>query len=244
MKRRIDEVDQSNGLVTLAINRTKTSIRRLRLEYAVLLERLESNAITFPDNIEEMSPPPSPSFEFEASSKPPKKQKKPAAAKATAKARVRDPNLPKRPTNAYLIFCEMEKERIKQQTGDTSLSAIPELGKSLVEAWKNLSEEEKKPYQKVYEDDRERYKREMAIYNSEKQGGQATPAIDAEDGELATNEELANQMDEEEDHELPGANNEDLEAPSEPPSEAHSEFHSELPSEPPSEANYNIKQEE
>lgn len=83
--------------------------------------------------------------------------------------KIRDPDLPKRPTNAYLIFCEMEKERIKKELEEKSPGAVTDLSKTLTENWKNLNDEERKPYYKLYEDDRERYQREMVVYNQKKQ---------------------------------------------------------------------------
>lgn len=65
MKKRITEVEESNEVATLALSRSKMAIRRLRLEYAVLLERLEQRAIMIPDGnteLEDMSPPPSPTI--------------------------------------------------------------------------------------------------------------------------------------------------------------------------------------
>ena len=86
------------------------------------------------------------------------------ASTTMGKQKARDPDLPKRPTNAYLIFCEMEKERIKQDDPNAS-----DLSKSMTEAWKNLSEERRRPYYKLYEDDRIRYQREMAEYNQKRE---------------------------------------------------------------------------
>lgn len=190
MKKRIDEIDQSNELAVLAISRTKNSIRRMRLEYSILLERLEENAVNFPDNLEDMSPPPSPSLDIndEKTLKGPviKKQKRSKSDGTTgnsvSKSRIRDPNLPKRPTNAYLIFCELEKERIKQSTGDNSLASVTDLGKSLVEAWKNLDEEGRKPYHKIYEEEKERYRQEMLAYNKKNKGIKAD--MDGDDPEF------------------------------------------------------------
>lgn len=175
MKKRIEEIDQSNELATLAISRTKNSIRRMRLEYSILLERLEQNAVDLPDNYEEMFAPPSPSMDIndEKTLKGPalKRQKRSKADEPNSgdsKTRIRDPNLPKRPTNAYLIFCELEKARMKQSTGDSTLSTVTDLGRSLIEAWKNLDDESRKPYHKIYEEDRERYRREMMAYKKNK----------------------------------------------------------------------------
>lgn len=168
------------------------AIRRMRLEYMILLERLEERAIMIPDGAineyEDMSPPPSPTILDESlSNSNPKltrngltkrggKKTKGGSASTgnsgngSARAqRIRDPDLPKRPTNAYLIFCEMEKERIKQELEEKNPGATMELSKSLTEAWKNLEDEKRKPYYELYEEDRDRYQREMSVYNQKKQ---------------------------------------------------------------------------
>lgn len=132
----------------------------MRLEYSILLERLESHAVGLPE-YDDISPPPSPSYNFESEDKSPKKKLKKAVNK-----KIRDPNLPKRPTNAYLIFCESEKERIKKESGDNSLTSINELGKTLIEKWKNLTEAEKKQYHKLFEEAKERYQKEMLEYKN------------------------------------------------------------------------------
>lgn len=167
------------------------AIRRLRLEYAVLLERLENRAIMIPDGNheqEDMSPPPSPTILDESLNTSNAKLTRNGLSKRGGKKtkgvssttgnsgnsngrtqRIRDPDLPKRPTNAYLIFCEMEKERIKHELEERNPGAVTELSKSLTEAWKNLDDEKRKPYYKLYEDDRDRYQREMSVYNQKKQ---------------------------------------------------------------------------
>ncbi|CUM47155.1 unnamed protein product [Debaryomyces tyrocola] len=191
LKKRITEVEESNEVATLALSRTKMTIRRLRLEYAVLLERLEQRAIMIPDGnteLEDMSPPPSPTILDESLNTTNAKLTRNGLSKRGGKKakgvsntagnsgnnnsrtqRIRDPDLPKRPTNAYLIFCEMEKERIKHELEERNPGAVTELSKSLTEAWKNLDDEKRKPYYKLYEDDRDRYQREMAVYNQKKQ---------------------------------------------------------------------------
>lgn len=132
----------------------------MRLEYSILLERLENHAVGLPE-FNDISPPPSPSYNFEVEDKSPKKKIKKAVTK-----KIRDPNLPKRPTNAYLIFCELEKERIKKETGDDSLTSINELGKMLIEKWKNLNETDKKQYHKLFEEAKEKYQKEMLEYKN------------------------------------------------------------------------------
>lgn len=189
LKKRITEVEENNEVATLALTRTKMAIRRLRLEYVILLERLEERAIMFPDGnneLEEMSPPPSPTILDESLNSSNAKLTRNGLSKRGGKKvkggssssgnngnsnrtqRIRDPDLPKRPTNAYLIFCEMEKERIKHELEERNPGVALELSKALTEAWKNLDDESRKPYYKLYEDDRDRYQREMSVYNQKK----------------------------------------------------------------------------
>lgn len=158
------------------------SIRRMRLEYSILLERLEERAVLVPNvfnnEAEDMSPPPSPSglddsFNSKFSRGGLKKGKrKPAGSPPnplSAKAqRIRDPLLPKRPTNAYLIFCDAAKERVRKELEERSPGAATDLSKALTEAWKNLNADLRKPYYKLYEEDRDRYQREMTEYNKRK----------------------------------------------------------------------------
>ncbi|CAI5758445.1 unnamed protein product [Candida verbasci] len=172
LKRRVLEIEESNEIATIALNRTQSSIRRLRLEYTILLERLETRVNQLPDSLnsfEEMAGPPTPAMLDDSivksrnGKKATKRPTKSTDSKNTNLAK-RDPDLPKRPTNAYLIFCEQEKERLKSDPDH-----IPhDLSKNMTENWKNLTEEDKKPYFKLYEDDKIRYQKEMEVYNSKK----------------------------------------------------------------------------
>ncbi|CAK7916116.1 hypothetical protein CAAN1_22S00254 [[Candida] anglica] len=187
LKKRINEVEESNEIATLALSRTKTAIRRLRLEYAILLERLEERAIVPAFDGEDMQFPPTPIVLDESLTNNSKSVKGGAAKKNGRKiggrsgstlsgsnattgktGKIRDPDLPKRPTNAYLIFCEMEKDRIRQELEAKNPGVVNDLSRTLTEAWKNLDDESRKPYYKLYEDDKDRYQREMAVYNSKK----------------------------------------------------------------------------
>lgn len=200
LKKRITEVEESNDVATLALTRTNAVIRRLRLEYAILLERLEERATNPAFDPEDMSPPPSPKILDESLNSSNVKLNKGGSGvkrgsrKAGGRAGssvagsngssgasskpARDPNLPKRPTNAYLIFCDMEKDRIRLELEEKNPGAVSELSKAITEAWNNLNEEGRAPYFKLYQDDRERYHREMSIYNQRKQeaGEAETPA--------------------------------------------------------------------
>lgn len=175
-------MDESNQIATLAISRTKAFIRRLRIEYAVLLERIEARGLQpKSDCPESLQRPPYPKYLGESlnfsNSKSYNLHMEPAGVtsltvsgdKFTLDSNgLRDPELPKRPSNAYLIFCEVEKERVRQQLEDDPDSALNDLSKTLTEEWKNLDDEARKPYYKLYEDDRETYQREMSIYSQRK----------------------------------------------------------------------------
>lgn len=185
LQQRLAEVEELNEVATLALTRTKAAIRRLRLEHVILLERIEERALAVPEGLnlfEEMACPPNPVVmdELLAAAGMARhgvvrrvlKKKGGAgttaasAAAAGARAKLRDPDQPKRPTNAYIIFFDMEKDRIRKE--HEALGTTGDLSKTLTEVWRNMSEEEKKPYFKLYEDDRLRYQREMAEYNERK----------------------------------------------------------------------------
>lgn len=150
------------------------SIRRLRLEHAILLERLEGQIVQTSANDEMMSTPPNPTLLDDSlniksvrnGASKSKKSKTYLLSNGSTKKAVRDPHLPKRPTNAYLMFCEKEKERIKIDV--MANGSGKDISKVLTDSWKELDSEQKKPYQQLYEEDRERYKREMIEYNKRK----------------------------------------------------------------------------
>lgn len=153
LKRKVDDLKEGNEVLALAIQRTRLSVKRLKLEYSVLLERLESRVELDPELRYENPLPTLESFKEELMTKPLKKAKG-----KRRKAKDRDPNMPKRPTNAYLLFCEMNKEKMRE-------NGSQDVSKDLTEAWKSLNEQDRKPYYKLYNEDRERYQKEMQIYS-------------------------------------------------------------------------------
>lgn len=152
LKRKVEDLKEGNEVLALAIQRTRLSVKRLKLEYSVLLERLESRVELDPELRYENPLPTLESFKDELMTKPLKKPKS-----KRRKAKDRDPNMPKRPTNAYLLFCEMNKEKMRE-------NGSQDVSRDLTEAWKSLNENDRKPYYSLYNQDRLRYQREMELY--------------------------------------------------------------------------------
>lgn len=163
LKRKIEELKESNEVVGLALQRSRLAVKRLKLEYGVLLERLEARAELDPE-LDTFNPLPSlETFNKELLATPLKKPKT-----RRQKIKDRDPNMPKRPTNAYLLFCEMNKDKVRE-------SGSVDVTKDLTENWKNLTEQERKPYYRLYNEDRERYQAEMEVYNKKGKTDDAGP---------------------------------------------------------------------
>lgn len=173
-KRRLEELKDQNVVLGLAIQRSRLSVKRLKLEYGVLLERLESRIELDPELNCEDPLPTLASFKQELLTKPFRKFKT-----KRHKVKERDPNMPKRPTNAYLLYCEMNKERIRQ-------NGSLDVTRDLAEGWKNLNEQDRKPYYKLYSEDRERYQMEMEIYNKK------ISNIDADDDKEENEQKIKN----------------------------------------------------
>lgn len=148
-------------MIVATIEHLKRMIQRARLERALLLERLEqhANALVSANEIE--SPPESPLYS-EPAEKVPEKRKEPAKRTPVA----RDPSLPKRPQNAYIIFCEAQRDRIRAELESADPDGKHDLNKVLNERWKLMGQQGRNEYQELYKQDRIRYAKEMALVPS------------------------------------------------------------------------------
>lgn len=256
LEARINDVNGYNESMAVEISRKKAAIKRLKMEYAILLERLEIKTLSKKTSLSTIaalySTPPSgndPNTDDtqqdqylipKSPSLPPLNMlelnarlaplirlddlllnKQPIAVPARsrggrpastnsgphftilpnmgapvkrrgnykhgkntiAKKKERDPNLPKRPTNSYLIFCELEKEKLKEKLDKESPPGyMYDMSKALTEAWKNLNEQQKKPYYKLYEEDKKRYTEELRVYNEKKAADAAIAEANSPDG--------------------------------------------------------------
>jgi non-histone protein 10 len=187
LKRRIREIETHNETVAISIERAKRSIQRIRLERALLEEKLEERTnVKVQDSEGSPSPPGSP-IQHDLIKKhlhpPTKKETRSDTPKAKKPAAPRDPNLPKRPQNAYIIFCDREKDRIRDELEKSNPGGAHDLTRALADAWKALGQKGRKPYYDLYEDGKARYEREMAAFTSPNPGtntGKTKTAKDAE----------------------------------------------------------------
>lgn len=81
----------------------------------------------------------------------------------TKEKKTKDPNEPKRPKNAFLLYSDSVREGILEN--NPSL-AHKEVLKLVAEKWAGLSEEEKKPFMEAYVELQEKYKRDVEAYKA------------------------------------------------------------------------------
>ena len=87
------------------------------------------------------------------------KQRKPR------KTKQRDPDAPKRPASAYMLWLNENRASIKDELLTTNPDAkITDVTKRAGELWKELSDDEKAPHQKASEELREKYHEAMKVY--------------------------------------------------------------------------------
>jgi len=82
-----------------------------------------------------------------------------------SRLKKKDPNQPKRPMSAYMLYAGTERATIKQRMPEATFSQIAH---SLGEQWKSMSEADKKPYLDQAERDKQRYNEEMQVYEGKK----------------------------------------------------------------------------
>jgi hypothetical protein len=78
-----------------------------------------------------------------------------------------DPNAPKRPMNAYFLYSNANRARIKAENPDAKFTELPGIFAS---AFKSLSKEEASKWHKAAAEDKARYQAEMEDYQTNKGG--------------------------------------------------------------------------
>ncbi|XP_071507808.1 uncharacterized protein [Diadema antillarum] len=105
---------------------------------------------------------------------PGKANKKKRSREVGKSEKERDPNAPKKPANAFLMYCQQERQKVQDREGNGIYSADishQELTRQLAKQWKFLSEEEKKHYYLMYEKEKDRYDKAVKKYAKGGGGG-------------------------------------------------------------------------
>ncbi|KAG1149979.1 hypothetical protein G6F37_004560 [Rhizopus arrhizus] len=88
-----------------------------------------------------------------------KVSKRAAASDDKKKRGKKDPNAPKRALSAYMFFSQANRENVIKENPEAKFG---EIGKILGAKWKEMTDEEKKPFTEKAEADKKRYEDEKA----------------------------------------------------------------------------------
>ncbi|PKY08366.1 non-histone chromosomal protein 6 [Aspergillus campestris IBT 28561] len=86
----------------------------------------------------------------------------PQGPKVTRKKK--DPNAPKRGLSAYMFFANDNREKVREENPGITFGQV---GKTLGDKWKNLSETQRKPYDEKAAADKKRYEEEKKVYQAQ-----------------------------------------------------------------------------
>ncbi|KAJ2844330.1 non-histone protein [Coemansia brasiliensis] len=179
LQRQLEELEEYNDILEVKLQRAHKRLRRMKVERNVLLERFEQTKQyekrdsmssdsdaplknTFPrasDNDEVVGVRRRRGGYTQSNgSTTPRQAGEPGGRKPRAE---KDPNAPKRPANAFVLYCQVERPNIK--SAGTELSSS-ELTRSMGVKWRGLPKDEKQKYYDLYEREMARYQREMDSY--------------------------------------------------------------------------------
>ncbi|EFJ38483.1 hypothetical protein SELMODRAFT_73858 [Selaginella moellendorffii] len=74
------------------------------------------------------------------------------------KKKKNDPERIKKPLSSYFLWCNDQREKVRAQNPN---AGIKELSSIFGELWKSVSEEEKKPYEEIYQKNKEEYLKQL-----------------------------------------------------------------------------------
>ncbi|KAL6888141.1 hypothetical protein ACP4OV_009167 [Aristida adscensionis] len=75
----------------------------------------------------------------------------------------KDPARPKQPMSAYFLYSQERRAALVAEKKN-----VPEIGKITGEEWKNMTEAQKAPYEKVARKQKEEYQKQMEVYKQKK----------------------------------------------------------------------------
>eukprot|EP01135_Chromosphaera_perkinsii_P001592 Nk52_evm62s207 gene=Nk52_evmTU62s207 len=167
-KKRARELEGVNQELLLKLKKAKKIVDRLKLERAFLLDKVEKF-----EEYTRSAMPGSGIFSKAAPKTIVGTNVKPSASVGAAamaapeslKKKKADPNAPRKPANAFFMFCTEIRESIQKELKNSNQdSSHFDVTKQLGARWKALSEAERGKYFQMYIEDKERYQREMDAY--------------------------------------------------------------------------------
>ncbi|EDO40495.1 predicted protein [Nematostella vectensis] len=183
-----NECEQENERIVNRIYHVRKLLKRFRRQRRFLMEKLDDHE----DDYRSAQPPlqtelmaeivaeglPSSFLPFgmqgqtspgQVSNATTSSHKKGKSRSSAKQDKEKDPNAPKKPANAFFMFCQQQRTVMQEDHKDaTAVMGHHELTKSLAKEWNNLLPDEKKVYYEMYERDKERYELEMKQYSSDK----------------------------------------------------------------------------
>ncbi|GAN11317.1 HMG-box [Mucor ambiguus] len=173
LKKRFREVEGENDLLQEKLNRAHKSIKRLRLERSILLERIDKgfeNGSDSDTNYDSLSQNDLTMNKISTQHHNHKQSKQAEKSSSTTSTTVikppkkkKDPNAPKGPGNVFFIFCRHERDKIKEENPEESIGDVTRL---LGLKWKGLTREEKRVYYDMFKQEMDEYEEAMKVYKN------------------------------------------------------------------------------
>ncbi|XP_063610754.1 uncharacterized protein LOC134784593 [Penaeus indicus] len=176
--RRCKSIQKENEMLVNRVYQVKKIVRRLRRERKFLMEELDKRGdnyrslpLTIAIDEEEKSFALPQTSSLPALGRPRSNSTVSSGKRQVKREKVeRDPSAPKRPSSAFLQFCQDQRETTSaqhlQQTGRPVDKK--QLTKLLTARWSSLGEDDKKVYIDRFERDKEQYSEERRLYESRK----------------------------------------------------------------------------
>lgn len=161
LSQRCHQIQRDNDRLIDMLSQTRRMVSRLKRQQQVLMKRLSRHEPGFRTSrvplFTEVRREP-------VAVKPPAKQKR---VRSENGKEGKTGNLgPKKPMNPYLLFCQMNRTAVQeeQQLEHKVDMNNQELTKALAVRWKFLTQDQKELYYKLYEQEKERYDKEMKLF--------------------------------------------------------------------------------
>eukprot|EP00127_Corallochytrium_limacisporum_P002748 Clim_evm57s136 gene=Clim_evmTU57s136 len=171
------DMEVGNAVLRKRLAKAKRLARRLELETTFMKKRLAY----FEKHPPKIKPAPLPSVLILARPQtytaahsvtvkvPPPPTRAPSRAPARRRTASKDPKAPRRPQNAFILFCNDHREEVLQQLSKTSERPTHEVTGELARRWKDLPAEDKQKYYDQYTADKVKYAADLKSYK--KSGG-------------------------------------------------------------------------